>query len=604
MNLGTQPVKTDNLGRKVTLGHKLLHGPIDMLRTVSAPNEIAEATANLTQNPSWRWTTFPKEPRGEAQEVVPKNMKWPRIAPAWLKHDKHCLRYYGYFQEHVIERWDENCRYRNVVFTYHLDDGTLDVLEPRIENSGLPQGQFLKRSHVPRPDGSGNIGPDDLLIGEDITIYGVTFHITGADRFTRWFLQENGIEIPEDEPLQQDQWQKSYTFMKIAEKGGLPATKSAIEAKRLVAYQLGQPPADKKLIQFLQNDRKVLRFMAYWDDPTLYGNRIYFRIHYYLSDNTLEINEAHARNSGRDNYPVFYKRGPCYKVNRMTAFPGMLEPEKEIYEVEDLIVGQCIDVYRRKIVLYDCDDFTQTFYKDHMGHDQKAAAIDVSEVPLVHPKLHPPVHNAPGTEEDSMQNVKMITLIKPAKQDMARLMTLSGEVLRFESKMVNGEPEDENRLFIVAYYPADYTMACFEIQGRNSGHMGGKFQEKKRTKNPDTGKYFELTDFGVGKTVVIAAQPFLMTRADEHTLQYLERNCDEFPAADPVKCAEMLRPLAEKRQMKDPLGVDPDELKNLASENGIHLIDHELITLLRFFNVAEEGMPPKISGPNVLGSIA
>eukprot|EP00971_Amphidinium_carterae_P281595 5590678-Amphidinium_carterae.1 len=31
---------------------------------------------------------------------------------------------------------------------------------------------------------------------------------------------------------------------------------------------------------------------AYWDDPTPYGMRIYFIVHYYLSDNTMEVNEA------------------------------------------------------------------------------------------------------------------------------------------------------------------------------------------------------------------------------------------------------------------------------------------------------------------------
>merc|ERR1711879_1052560 len=156
-------------------------------------------------------------------------------------------------------------------------------------------------------------------------------------------------------------------------------------------------------------------------------------------------------------------------------------------------------------------------------------------IPLTHQALHPPVHNGLGSEEDSLCNVKSL-MPKPAKQDLARLMTLTGEVLRFEAIMANGEPEDENRKFIVAYYPADYCTACFEIQVRNSGHMAGKFAEKKLTKNPDTGKYFELTDLGIGRTAVIAAQPFLMMRADEHTLQYLERHCDEFPAADPVKC--------------------------------------------------------------------
>jgi hypothetical protein len=608
MALGQTPMKLGKAGRKVTLGVKLHHGNVDMYSTVHAPDAAAELTVQLMkENPGgWRWQSLPKdvddsyldEPAGT------DNMKWPRVAPAWMKHDKQCLRFYGYFQEHVIERWDENCRYRSVIFTYHLEDGTISITEPKVENSGLPQGQFLKRQPIPRPDGQpGNLGPDDFRIGEDITFNGITFHVTGADQYTRWFFMENGIELPEDEPLLSDQFQKAYTFRKVAEKGGLPPSKSAVEAKRIVNFTLGQPqPETAKLIQFLQNDRKVLRFYAYWDDPTLYGNRIYLRIHYYLADNSMEINEAHARNSGRDRYPVFYKRGQCMKKNYMNAYPGMLEPDKSYYDVEDLIVGECIDVYNRKIVIWDCDDFTQNFYKEHLGHDQKVGKLDVSDVGLTHQTLHPPVHNGIGSEEDSLMNVKMI-MPKAAKQDLARLMTLSGEVLRFEAIMVNGEPEDENRKFIVAYYPADYCVACFEIQVRNSGHMAGKFSEKKRTKNPDTGKYFELEDLGVGKTVVIAASPFLMIRADEHTLQYLERHCDEFSMADPMQCIGKLLPLRDHSLLKDPQGVDPDDLKFVANQNGITLFDHEIITLLRNFNSAEDGAPPMISMPTALATL-
>jgi hypothetical protein len=281
----------------------------------------------------------------------------------------------------------------------------------------------------------------------------------------------------------------------------------------------------------------------------------------------------------------------------------MLEPDPQVYMPEDLLVGQAINVWGRQVYIHDCDDFTQTFYQDHLGVDQKASKIDVSDVPLTHQTLAPPVHNGLGSDEDSLENVKKIQP-KPAKQDLARLMTLSGEVLRFEAKMVNGEPEDENRKFIVGFFPAEQHSACWEVAVRNSGHMGGKFQEKKKIKNPDTKKYFALDDFGVGKTVTIAAQPMYMFRADEHTLQYLERNCHEFCHADPNYCAQLLIPLAQQvPDVMDEAGVDPDLLKAIGSDYGVNLIDHEIITLLRNFNVAPEGTSPLISVPHALRSI-
>ncbi|CAK0891880.1 unnamed protein product, partial [Prorocentrum cordatum] len=156
-------------------------------------------------------------------------------------------------------------------------------------------GQFLKRHRCPKDDGMGFVGPDDIRCGQTITIYSRTYYVNGCDRFTRWFFEENGIDVGEDEPQLEDHWSKSYKFKKLAEKGSLPMSRSAYEAKQLTKYSVGQSIADKKFTQFLLNDRKVLRFKAFWDDTTLYGARVYFVIHYYLADNTLEINEA-----GRD----------------------------------------------------------------------------------------------------------------------------------------------------------------------------------------------------------------------------------------------------------------------------------------------------------------
>merc|ERR1740138_420007 len=178
--------------------------------------------------------------------------------------------------------------------------------EPKVENSGIPQGAFLKRHRVPRPDGQGLVVPDDFRCGKDITLYSRTYHITGCDRFTRWFYEENGIDVGEDEPVVQDLWQKTYRFNKSVEKGGIPPSRCAMDAKNLTKFQIGMPPADKKFQQFLLNDRKVLRFKAFWDDPTLYGGRIYLEIQYFLS-----------------------------------------------------VVGESIKVWGRTCTIYDCDDFTQ-----------------------------------------------------------------------------------------------------------------------------------------------------------------------------------------------------------------------------------------------------
>ena len=103
------------------------------------------------------------------------------------RRTKQALRFYAYFQEHVVENPTENFRIRNVVLTFFLEDGTLQITEPKVENSGIwPQGPFVKRHRIPKADGT-FFSPPDLKLGTDITIYARTFHVVSCDDFTKWF---------------------------------------------------------------------------------------------------------------------------------------------------------------------------------------------------------------------------------------------------------------------------------------------------------------------------------------------------------------------------------------------------------------------------------
>jgi len=164
--------------------------------------------------------------------------------------------------------------------------------------------------------------------------------------------------------------------------------------------------------------------------------------------------------------------------------------------------------------------------------------------------------------------------------------------------MVNGAPEDDVRRFVIGFFPDTDRVAVWELQQRNSGCGAGKFREKARLKNPDTGNYFQLHEFAVGNVVTIAGQPLHIIRADEHTLVYLEKQPQEFPFSNPRVCARKLAPLAREREMQGD--VDPDRLSELATGAGIHVIDHEIITLLRHFGSGDGGGAPQISGRRVL----
>jgi hypothetical protein len=149
--LGTAPPNTSSAHhKKITFEYKP-DGPIDKHKGNGRPTqEIIGATAMLAK-PSWRLEATKVLPRTgpdfDDEIGVHKNMKWPRVAPAWLKHDKQVLRFYAFFQETIPERPDENARYRHCIIMYCMEDGTIRISEPKVENAGMPQGQFLSPSH-------------------------------------------------------------------------------------------------------------------------------------------------------------------------------------------------------------------------------------------------------------------------------------------------------------------------------------------------------------------------------------------------------------------------------------------------------------------------
>ena len=97
---------------------------------------------------------IPKTLEGVPKREEPENEGIPRIPPKWLKYDKKVLLFMGYFKEPVHENSVENYRVRKVDVHYYLDDDTIYITEGKIENSGIPQGVFLKRHKIPK----GNAG--------------------------------------------------------------------------------------------------------------------------------------------------------------------------------------------------------------------------------------------------------------------------------------------------------------------------------------------------------------------------------------------------------------------------------------------------------------
>ena len=94
------------------------------------------------------------------------------------------LLFNAFFKQTVHESSNEYYRVRDVKIYYYLEDDSISVVEPRVENSGMPQGTLIKRQRLPKNDLGEFWHWKDLNVGENITVYGKVFHLYDCDKFT------------------------------------------------------------------------------------------------------------------------------------------------------------------------------------------------------------------------------------------------------------------------------------------------------------------------------------------------------------------------------------------------------------------------------------
>jgi hypothetical protein len=68
---------------------------------------------------------------GQAKQAPPED-----FIPAHVAFDKKVLKFDAYFQQTVHESRDEYYRVRPVIIYYYLEDDSISVVEPHVENSG------------------------------------------------------------------------------------------------------------------------------------------------------------------------------------------------------------------------------------------------------------------------------------------------------------------------------------------------------------------------------------------------------------------------------------------------------------------------------------
>jgi hypothetical protein len=431
----------------------------------------------------------------------------------------------------VISSAAETWRIRKCIIQFYLEDDSIQILEPKVENSGIPQGAFVKRHRIPKSNNQ-YITLEDLGVGAEVSVYGRVFRLISCDDFTRAFYGSRGITLSENERYPVDPFTKKNTYRQITNNKLMNPLKKFMEAD--LGKPMGQSIAATQ--QFLRNDGKVLRFYCTWSDDSMYGERRAYLVHYFLADDTVEVREVHEANSGRDPFPALLQRSRLPKNFRdnSPSVPriGMSRDQAIEYVTEsDFKVGGTIEVYGRQLFICGCDEFTQNFYMENYGMteaDFPRLQMDPPERPV--PMMAPPAYNGFGSEEDSLGSF-LYLMPKVPKRDFKKLMENDGVNLRFLAKFVDPAPEDSERVFIITFYMSDDTLGIYEKFQRNSGFIGGKFLERCRILNPASHHFFKAGDFNVGSTVTINRQNFILEGCDEYTTNFISNNAHIFPNA-------------------------------------------------------------------------
>ena len=434
------------------------------------------------------------------------------------------LSFKGYFEEAAVQSALENIVMRKVVIKYYLDDHTIEIVEPKVKNSGMPQGKFLKRQRVPKNLNYNEfISFNDFEVGSFVVIFNREIKIYAINNFTREFYKANGTEQPESFESPKDDYTK--TIEKKTVKLNDPDLN---EYKQYSEVRLGGGNFNDGLDKYLKNDGKVLIFDVVWSDETYAGGLNFYKLHYHLSDDKIEIKEINEANNGKTPFPLFLKRLRLPKQLKMSHVPGMIPKNTEYYEAQDLVLGSNVKIYNREFLIINCDQFTKDYFKDNFNLDQvkiEGYSRDKKNTKKVDIKVPP--HNGFGSEEDSLSNCYNL-IPKPPRIDMAKMFMYDKITLRFICRIMNDEFDLPDRKLIMSFYCGDDSFMLNLLTGKNSGIINGKFLERKKYKNDLTGTFLKPEDLFIGQIFSINKHQLQIIQGDNFSLQYMEAMTDVF----------------------------------------------------------------------------
>ncbi|KAG8344941.1 hypothetical protein TRVL_04225 [Trypanosoma vivax] len=498
------------------------------------------------------------------------------------------LRFYAYTKDMVPESSIERERVRKLVFNVFLEDNTMSVTEDVPDNSGFAFPATLKRHIVPLPDGT-PITFANFRVGESISFYGRTYMVYDADKFTRDFFANAGLELAPPLPVPVD----AYTELRSR-----PVAKAhdvcSIAASSPLNIAL-HPDQVRATQQFLAHDGEVLRCDCVWDDTeALYGHKRYLTLYYFLADDSIAVVEKDFPNSGRDPFPRFFRRQRVAKPKQGKFDPSSLgsltfkqDLHRDYYTDEDIRIGNVLNLFGRDVLIHDYDEYTR-------HHLQKKFGITTYE-PIPGGKVQSTGPVGGCRREKTAQE---LSAAHERKMVESRQREFGEDSVKFLMRLDNAKYEDEIRRFVIAVYPADNTITIFEPVIRNSGIVGGKFLQRQRCKRP-CGEYYTAKDFYVGARLTINSFPFVILASNDHSLDYMEKKHTEFIRSDINFIVRKLRAMLLSKQtglaeafrqadLTNVGGLKMEVFLDIMNRLKLDISEQEFLSILRYFDKHNE----------------
>ena len=303
------------------------------------------STANVTSESIQDQTRF-----GAKKKAV------PAAVPSWLKYDKVTLTFRAWTKEKWFDSIGEGFSVRKFIIVYFMADKSIEIVEPKIPNSGTTGGIFMKRRVLTKKDGK-PILPNDLAVGMRLPINGREFTVYDCEEETRKYIRDEFPNIIMAKALALPNPPQRRAF----EPG------MGNEIVRPVKTS-NEPRADHS--QFLNMDGKVLEFIGIWDDTSsLQGEMRKLKIKYFLVDDTIEVSEMTGMNSGRDLTSRFrINRGKLAVPEAQTGsgVASFTSAPARFYKAKDLIVGTTVTLFGRAVTIVACNTFTRTYFNDFL----------------------------------------------------------------------------------------------------------------------------------------------------------------------------------------------------------------------------------------------